>query len=383
MRVAIAPGVWFNPRGTQVNFHVDNLFGGNTVVLAQDTGRGTPPEGRPFLIWSPRMTVANAGVLVAQMAASLALHRTMRVPFGASRRRIADFLRAQQVDAVLAEFGNVALRLAPVANALDIPIFTYFRGADASTHLREPLRVAGYRRLMPRLAGVFAVSQFLLDNLARHGIAHPHAAVVPSGVNTDLFQPAPKRPKSFVAVGRFIPKKRPDITIRAFLAASAGHPEARLDMIGGGELLDACRAMVAAAGAAERVVLHGERPHAEVRERMATAGVFLQHSVTGPDGDTEGLPTSIQEAMACGAVVISTRHAGIPDAVAEGETGFMVAEGDEAGFVRRIGDTLAMGEGLAAMGLRARDVAVARFDNRRLIRVVEERMLALSKRPRG
>jgi glycosyltransferase involved in cell wall biosynthesis len=375
MRVAIAPGVWFNPRGTQVRFHAENLFGGNTVVLAQDAGREAPPDDRPFLIWAERR--ARPG----QVLRSLIEHRTTRVPYGAARARILQFLRDQRVEAILAEFGNLALRLAPVANAAGVPIFAYFRGADASTHLREPLRVAGYRRMMPRLAGVFAVSRFLLDNLDRRGIRHPHSHVVPSGVNTDLFLPGPKRPQSFVAVGRFIPKKRPDITIRAFLSATRDHPAARLDMIGGGELLETCRALVAAAGAADRVRLLGERPHAEVRALLSGAEVFLQHSVTGRDGDTEGLPTSIQEAMACGTVVVSTRHAGIPDAVDEGRTGFMVAEGDEAGFADRIGRLLADRTALEPMAAAAREAAVARFDNRRLVRVVEDRMLALSGRP--
>jgi colanic acid/amylovoran biosynthesis glycosyltransferase len=88
---------------------------------------------------------------------------------------------------------------------------------------------------------------------------------------------------------------------------------------------------------------------------------FLLHSVTDPDtGDEEGLPVSILEAMAHALPVISTRHAGIPEAVVEGETGFLVDEGDSAGMAECILD-LAKGSGMRSeMGLagwrRAREL---------------------------
>ena len=71
-----------------------------------------------------------------------------------------------------------------------------------------------------------------------------------------------------------------------------------------------------------------------MRDRLARAAVFLQHSVTAADGNTEGLPTSIQEAMACGDVVVSTRHAGIPEVVVSGENGLLVDEDDADGLRR-------------------------------------------------
>ena len=65
---------------------------------------------------------------------------------------------------------------------------------------------------------------------------------------------------------------------------------------------------------------------------MASARMLLQHSVVGSDGDAEGLPSVIQEGMAAGAVVIATRHAGIPEAVTSGRNGFLANEGDVEGF---------------------------------------------------
>jgi glycosyltransferase involved in cell wall biosynthesis len=103
--------------------------------------------------------------------------------------------------------------------------------------------------------------------------------------------------------------------------------------------------------------------------------------VIASDGNTEGLPCAIQEAMSAGMPVISTRHAGIPEAVKEGETGFLVDEGDKAGFADHMRRVLDMDDDLAAMGARAREVAVQRFDNRALLKKLETCIVDLSRTP--
>jgi colanic acid/amylovoran biosynthesis glycosyltransferase len=377
MRSCIVTKAHFNPHQTMVNNHVANLFGGDVVVMAADR-MAEDPHGRPAHFWAPGSHGRRAGLW--QDALSLLRHRTTRVPEGAAREGMLAFLSEQRVAAVLVEFGDLAARATPALAASGLPLFIYFRGSDASEHLARPFRAEALRRMMPRLAGVFAVSRFLLDQLAARDIRHPESHVIPSGVDTDRFIPGEKRPARFLAVGRLIEKKRPDITVAAFCRAARGHPEARLDLIGDGPLADRCRAIAAEHGMADRVSLRGRQPHDAVRAALAEAAVFLQHSVTGRDGDTEGLPTAIQEAMAAGAVVISTRHAGIPEAVEEGMTGWLVAEGDAAGFEARIRDALERPHQLPPMADRARAVAVERFDNRRLTRLLEARMRALSGR---
>ena len=83
--------------------------------------------------------------------------------------------------------------MVPIGQALQIPVFCYFRGKDATEALRRPRRVSAYRKLFPQLAGVFAVSQFLLDRLAAVGLSHPNSFVIPSGVDIEAFQPLAKQ----------------------------------------------------------------------------------------------------------------------------------------------------------------------------------------------
>ncbi|MEO0830546.1 MAG: glycosyltransferase, partial [Pseudomonadota bacterium] len=114
------------------------------------------------------------------------------------------------------------------------------------------------------------------------------------------------------------------------------------------------------------------QPHNVVQERLAASQFFLQHSVTAPDGNTEGLPTAIQEAMASGTVVLSTRHAGIPEAVKEGLTGLLVDEHDEAGFSEGIRTLLSGTLDVVAMAKQARADAEANLDNRMLVQKLEK-----------
>ncbi|GGB04560.1 glycosyltransferase [Allosediminivita pacifica] len=371
-RTAIVTSAYLRPGETFVNHHVDHLFGGNTVVVAMKRGKAWPGD-QPVLILDDTPAGA-AGRLLAPL--HLARHSVIGTPAGRQAAALRDFLRAQRIEAVLCEFGNRAAQVAPVANALGIPVFTYFRGFDGSKLLEERFYPRAFRLLMPRLAGVFAVSHFLLENLASKGITHPNAHVIPSGADTTRFTPGVKQPGYVVAIGRMVEKKQPLTTLRAFIAAAKANPDTRFEMIGGGELLARCREEVAVAGLADRIALPGALPHADVADRLSRATIFAQHSVTGEDGNTEGLPSVIQEAMACGCAVVSTRHAGIPEAVREGDTGLLVDEHDEAGYAAALDALLADPDRTAGMGAAGRAFAVANLDKATLTARIEEVMRA-------
>lgn len=371
MRTAIGTSDYHVGGETFINRHIDLLFGGDTVVLC---GRfnGKNPYDKPVFERRSRLGAMDVATLPFWTLWNRAQHATSRLPFGQAKRDLADFLRRERVEVILAEFGTQALALAPLANEMEIPIFSYYRGTDASKALRTRRIQIAYRKMMPRLAGVFSVSQFLLDNLARHGVHHDNAHVIPSGVDVRRFLPADKEPMSCLAVGRFVEKKAPLITLRSFAEATTG-TDARLDFIGDGPLLEPARSLARDLGVAGRVTFHGAQDHEFVRDRLQRTQFFLQHSVTAADGNTEGLPTAIQEAMACGCITVSTRHAGIPEAIDEGETGFLVEEHDADGFTRAIRAALNTGN-LDRMSVMARKVAEDRFDNDILLHRLESQI---------
>ena len=110
-----------------------------------------------------------------------------------------------------------------------------------------------------------------------------------------------------------------------------------LDFVGAGPLFNQARDYVLGHRLDTIVRLHGALPHHQVLSLMNEVEVFVQHSVTdAATGDQEGLPVAVLEAMAAGLPVVSTRHAGIPEAVSDGESGYLVDEGDVIGMAERV-----------------------------------------------
>lgn len=354
-----------------VERHIRESFGGRTCVVARHAG-GAPRFEQPVLVTDALGLPLSARLAAfPQTLAAYAATSYWGVPVGAERAAIRDFWRAHGVFAVLAEFGPLGCWIAPVARAHGVPVFVYFRGYDASRKLRSRRSIAAYRRMLAQVDGVFAVSAFLVENLRRAGLEHANTHVIPSGTNPRVFKPGTKEHDLIVAVGRFVGKKRPDVAVRAFATAAQRHPGARLEMVGDGPLLGDCRALAESLGVASRVHFLGARDHAYVADLLARAHVFLQHSVTSADGETEGLPSSIQEAMAAGAVVVSTRHAGIPEVVIDGRTGRLVDENDEAGFGAALAQVLDDPVRADAMAREARELAEQRLDTVVLQRQME------------
>ncbi|WP_417264329.1 glycosyltransferase [Celeribacter sp.] len=369
MKACIATGTYHAPGETFVNRHISDLFGGNTCVLFNTAKAGNPLDKQ---IMSRRNEVEVTFKKLAQTFVYMSRYGSTSLPCGRAHTRVETFLSEQKPDLILAEFGPEAVALTPLACELGIPLFSYFRGYDASKSLQSPNKLRAYRKCIPYWSGVFSVSQFLLDNLAAHGISHPRSTVIPSGVNTDVFQPAEKTPSSFLFVGRLIEKKAPDLMLRAFLEVAKSSDRAHLTVVGDGPLYDTCRALTSAAGMEDRVTFTGALPHEKVCDLMARTSILLQHSVTAKNGNTEGLPTSIQEAMASGMAVISTRHAGIPEAVIEGENGLLVAEHDEDGFRAAISELATDPDKATWMGTEGRKRACEYYDNRRLLGNLEQ-----------
>lgn len=142
-------------------------------------------------------------------------------------------------------------------------------------------------------------------------------------------------------------KKSPATVVRVFVPVAKGVPDSTLTMIGDGPLREKCIKLASEHGVSDRGTFPGSLSHAEVAVAMCHARCFVQHSVTSESGDKEGTPNSAIEASAFGLAVVSTRHAGIPEAVIHGETGLLCGEGDEDAMVQNM---MAMAENTELAG---------------------------------
>lgn len=371
MRTAIVTGEYYKRRETMVNRHIEKLFGGDTCVIYSEDIAEDPFGKALFRLGRHHRSALDIVTEPFHRRSNFRAYRFKKAPYGREKRRLLEFLGDQQVEAVLCEFGHKTVVMAPVIHEIGVPLIGYVRGADATQFLRNADFCEAFRRTIPLVRGVVSVAQFLLDNLAAHGISHPRSYVVPSGVDVAAFSPGQKTSQHCIAVGRLVEKKRPDITVRAFCRAARAHQNAVLEILGDGPLLNACKQIADSEGMSNRVLFRGEQPHEAVREALQRGEIFLQHSATSSSGNAEGMPTSIQEAMACGAVVVSTRHAGIPEAIEDGETGLLVDELDENRFSAVIARCLSEPSAVSGMATNARAKAVACFDNSKLLLKLE------------
>lgn len=277
--------------------------------------------------------------------------------------------RRFQTDIAVAQYGTVGVRVMHACQELGIPLIVHFRGYDASVEeLLEQHRFT-YPQLFQAADALIAVSHQIEEWLLDSGAPRAKVHYNPSGVDCHRFQaanPAESAP-TFLHVGRFVEKKAPHLLLKSFEQVLRHCPEARLRMIGSGQMLGQCRELAATLGIHSAVTFLGSQEHDRVRAEMSHCRALLQHSLRAPNGDTEGTPNSIMEAGASGLPVVSTRHAGIPDVVIEGETGFLVDEGDVDAMARHIVTLVRDPKLAASMGHAARQRIINHFSLERSI----------------
>ncbi len=256
----------------------------------------------------------------------------------ASACLLSRFLRRNRVDAVLAEYGMTGARVMNSCRSAGVPLVVHFHGGDAhSNHVLNTYR-DHYRVLFRQAAAIVVVSRAMEQQIADMGAPADAIHYSPYGVDTGQFTVTrpDMNPPVFIAVGRFVDKKAPHLVLLAFQQALKSCPDIRLVMVGEGHLREACRQMVCAFGLQGSVELSGAKSSAEISQLLKSARAFVQHSVSTSWSDSEGTPVSLLEAGATGLPVISTRHAGIPEIVIHGKTGYMVDEFDVTAMAEHI-----------------------------------------------
>lgn len=287
---------------------------------------------------------------------------------------------------VHAHFGRGGALALPIARILGIPLVVTFHGGDATkeTHYRQrlvPRLYARRLRSLQREAALFVcVSEYVRDRLLARGFPPDKLEVVRQGVDIG---PASRPGEAsndarILFVGRFVDKKGVRHLIEAMRILAARGVTAGLELVGDGPLAAVLRE---AAADVAGISFTGWLPNTEVRRRMRSASALCVPSVTAADGDAEGLPTVIFEAMAEGIPVVATRHAGIAEAVAHGDTGLLVAEADPFALADAIQRLIAQPDLRQRLGTAARTAALERFDAIRQSRQLEAALLRVSGGP--
>ncbi|MBD1847780.1 glycosyltransferase [Cyanobacteria bacterium FACHB-63] len=265
--------------------------------------------------------------------------------FAPSLYKKIEQLRPVLVHAHFGVCGAVAL---PLTRLLKLPLVVTFYGLDATlnqlTSKQFSLTHWSYFRrqaLLKREGRLFiAVSDFIKQKLLEQGFPPDRVVAHYYGVDTNLFQPDPtiSRQPIVLFVGRLTEKKGCEYLIRAMAEVQAKQPDAELVIIGEGPLRPELEAL--ASQRLHRYKFLGLQPPDAVKQWMNQAKLFVAPSITASNGDCEGLPTVVVEAQSMGLPVVGSVHAGIPEAVIHGETGFLANERDWQNLAQYISQLL-------------------------------------------
>ncbi|MEP7108055.1 MAG: glycosyltransferase [Ferruginibacter sp.] len=240
------------------------------------------------------------------------------------------FLKKNKIDAVLAEYGFKGTIVYKLCEELNIPLIVHFHGYDAHNQVLLQRFEEEYKKMFKNVFAIIVVSEYMKQAILNLGAPGNKVHLIHYGVNIELFKASSpqKNPPVFVSVGRFADTKAPQLTIMAFAKVLQSCIVAKLIMIGDGPLLESCKTISCALKIDDSIEFMGIQTPAQVAEIMHNSRAFILHSIITSDNDAEGTPNVILEASSSALPIVSTLHAGIPDVVIHGETGFLVKEKD-------------------------------------------------------
>ena len=313
-------------RDRTFHFHRKKIFSDRLSGLAPLIGRGLVRRER-----RPVLAALNA-FRFGKSALSL------KTPW------LADgFLNVGKTDILHCHFGpNGVLGAYLKQLGLTDKLVVTFHGYDVSRVLKKNRKEHRYDEIFRHADLILPVSEHWREKLIELGAPADRTLVHRMGINPDYFsfreRKAHQRPMRIATTARLTEKKGLEYGVEAVAMAAEKNPDVKVhyDIIGDGPLRKKVAALIEKHGLQERVTMHGAITLEEVRDLLAQADVFILPSVTASDGDKEGVPVSLMEAMAMGMPVISTWHSGIPELVNDGVSGCLVPERDVEALADRI-----------------------------------------------
>jgi colanic acid/amylovoran biosynthesis glycosyltransferase len=312
---------------------------------ARGPGPAVAPEDAPLFASTDERTIAS-------------LH--------AKAGEVARLARAAGITHLHAHFGSDPATVALLA-ARDLDgtfSFTAHARDIYHTYVSPDVDAAKRRAKLGEAAFTVTVSDF---NAAHLRALCPEATDrihrLYNGIDLSLFSPSERViPGRILAVGRLVEKKGFGILVDACALLRDRGLGFDCWIIGDGPLLGALQAQIATFGLAGQVTLAGPMPQERLADELGTAAIATLPCVITPDGDRDGLPTVLLEAMGKGVPVVTTTVTGGPEIVAEGETGLLCPPGDPVALADALERLLRNPYRARAMGAAGRLRAERLFD---------------------
>jgi colanic acid/amylovoran biosynthesis glycosyltransferase len=274
-------------------------------------------------------------------------------------------------------FGHIAVLLRPLIRHWQKRTLVSFHGADVLVDMQKPAYRRATQEMLSLVSRVLVRSDSLREAVIDLGFAPEKIEIQRAGIPLTDF---PFRERNIpgdgqwrlLQAGRLIEKKGWKTTLRAFARFRKEFPAARLTIAGEGPQLEEMQSLARDLQIGSAVDYAGFVAQEELRELLYSAHIFLHPSETGRDGNQEGVPNSMLEAMASGLPVFATRHGGIPEAVENNVSGILVNERDHGALGDALIDCAKDPARLAAMGRAASEGVAKNFNQTEQTRLLEE-----------
>jgi glycosyltransferase involved in cell wall biosynthesis len=274
-------------------------------------------------------------------------------------------------------FGQIAVHLLPLIRLWKKPSIVSFHGADVTVDMNKPAYREATRQMLNAVKLVLVRSESLRRAVIDLGCDEGKIEMQRTGIPLDEF---PFRERSlpqsgewqFVQAGRLIEKKGLPVTLRAFAVFLHQYPNAKLTIAGEGPLLSQLQNLARDLNIDGRVSFTGFISQEQLREIYYVSHIFLHPSQTGHDGNQEGIPNSMLEAMASGLPVFATRHGGIPEAIENGVSGVLVPERDHEKLAAALLDVVKDPGFLSRIARNGAEIVRKNFDLRAQAQRLEE-----------
>jgi colanic acid/amylovoran biosynthesis glycosyltransferase len=323
-------------------------------------------DWRTLLRHARRLAARNRPLYRRQLFRVLRTGRPMLLWRFLQASWVADRARRLGVSHLHAHFANRPATVAQQASALIGIPFSF------TAHAFDIYREVDHRVLARKMRDAqftVTVSRYNVDFLKTVGNGSSgRIELIRNGIDLSRFRPAPRSPDgpfSILAVARLVEKKGLALLIQACRELRDRGLEFHCEIVGKGAQRAQLERLIREWNLSAHVSLVGPLPQQEIVDRYHRAHVLVLPCIVGEDGNRDGLPVSIVEALACGLPVISTDVTGIPEAVHDGRNGFVVPSGDVPALTAAIERLMLDRELRARLASAARTSVEEEFDERR------------------
>ncbi|RKQ29673.1 glycosyltransferase [Oceanobacillus halophilus] len=240
------------------------------------------------------------------------------------------FVGKHDVGILHAHHAQLGMLLLPFKKKTELPLVTSIRGRDATLADQPVGYMDGAKKLFEEGDLFLPVCEYLAERIIDWGCPPEKIKVLYGGVDLEQFKFRPPdvigNSQNILSMGRLVEKKGHHILMKAFDKVRENFPKATLTIIGGGVMEEELRNLAKELNLGDSFQLLNKIPKALVQEKMQNADLFVAASMVASNGDVEGIPNTVKEAMATGLPVVSTTHAGIPELVTNNKDGLLVEE---------------------------------------------------------